>query len=137
MHKDNVDFRPGAVVLARVLNALENPTCRGKVRPVVLVLEEDGHWLVAGLTTIPRRRNGSARLNLPDWKAAGLRGPGYLWGDRLHTVSKLDLQRAVGYADEALVRAICTSHRMKPEALEALAESVGLSAADLNTESAA
>jgi hypothetical protein len=137
MYEDDLNFRPGAVVLARVLNALESRTSRGKVRPVVLVFEENGHWRVAGLTTNPRRRDGSPRLGLSDWKAVGLRGPGYLWGDRLHAVSKLDLDRVVGHADEALVRAIGTSHRMMPEALKALADSVGLSPADLNTGSAA
>lgn len=135
MYEHDLDFRPGAVALARVLNTLENPPSRGKVRPVVLVLEEDGHWQVAGLTTNPRRRDGSARFSIPDWNAVGLCGPGYLWGNRLHTVSKLDLQRVVGHADEALVRAVCTSHWMTSEALEALAESVGLSS-DLTVRNA-
>lgn len=132
MYEDIPNFRPGAVVLAHVLNSLENPSSRGKVRPVVLALEEDGHWHVAGLTTNPRRQDGSPRLSIPDWKAVGLRRSGYLWGDRLHTVSKLDLERVLGHADEALVHAICSSHRMTSEALEALTESVGLSPADLD-----
>lgn len=136
MYQEDDNFRTGAVALARVLNALENPASGGKIRPVVLVLEEDGHWLVAGLTTNPRRRDGGPRLSIPDWNAVGLRGPGYLWGDRLHSVNKLDLDRLVGYADVALVRAICTSHRITPEALEALAESVGLTPADLHVRKA-
>lgn len=137
MYDDDRNFRPGAVVLARVLNALENRTCTPKVRPVVLVCEEGGHWLVAGLTTNPRLRDGRERLSVPDWQAVGLRGPGYLWGNRLHTVSKMDLERVVGHTDIALVRAIAASHRMNPAAAAALAGAVGLSPCDLSAGSAA
>lgn len=102
----------GNVVLASVFNPLQNRNSQGKVRPVVLVEEDRGHWRVAGLTTSPRRQNGEPRVAIPNPFAVGLRGPGYLWGNRLHNVSKIDLDRTVGHADAALALRIADTHVM-------------------------
>jgi hypothetical protein len=102
----------GNVALASVFNPLENRNSRGKVRPVVLVEEDGGHWRVAGLTTSPRRQNGEPRVAIPHPFAVGLRGPGYLWGNRLHNVSKIDLDRTIGDADAALALLIADTHLM-------------------------
>jgi hypothetical protein len=102
----------GDVVLASVYNTLENRNSRGKVRPVVLTKEDGGHWLVAGLTTSPRRKNGEPRMAIPNPLAVGLRGPGHLWGNRLHNVSKIDLGRTIGHADAALALLIADTHDM-------------------------
>ena len=102
----------GNVVLASVFNPLENRNSRGKVRPVVLVEQDGGHWRVAGLTTNPRRQNGEPRVAIPNPLAVGLGGPGYLWGNRLHNVSKIDLDRTIGHADAALARLVADTHVM-------------------------
>lgn len=102
----------GNVVLASVFNSLENRNSRGKIRPVVLIEEDGGHWLVVGLTTSPRRQNGEPRVAIPNPFAVGLRGPGYLWGNRLHNVSKIDLDRTIGHADAALALLIADTHVM-------------------------
>lgn len=106
------DYFCGELVLARVYNALENRSCKGKVRPVVLVEEHDGHWLCAGLTTNPRLRDGRAREAIPNPAAVGLRGPGYMWGNRTHTVSRIDLERVIGVVDPALAELIIRTHPM-------------------------
>jgi hypothetical protein len=105
-------FGVGNVVLASVFNSLESRSSLGKLRPVVLVEEDGGHWRVAGLTTNPNRQDGAPRVAIPNPLAVGLRGPGYLWGNRLHNVSKIDLDRKIGQADAALARAIADTHVM-------------------------
>jgi hypothetical protein len=131
---ESSDFYPGDIVLARVFNHNEDRNSRGKIRPVVLVIDERNRWLYAGLTTQARRKmDGCARVPVPNWRAVGLRGPGYLWGDRLHAAGAIDLERVIGQADEALVRAICATHHLSPEALDALTESVGLWPEDVAT----
>ena len=102
----------GNVVLACVYNPLENCKSRGKIRPVVLVEDDGGHWRVAGLTTSPRRQNGKPRVAIPNPFAVGLRGPGHLWGNRLQNVSKIDLDRTIGHADAALALLIADTHVM-------------------------
>jgi len=119
------DFAAGDLVVARVLNSLENRDSRGKARPVVLVEEVDGHWRVAGLTTNPRRRDGSLRLRVPNPILVGLRGPGFLWGNRLHSVCKLDLDFRIGVADQQLARLIVSSHPMSSSARLGLLAAAG------------
>jgi hypothetical protein len=116
----------GNVVLASVFNALENRNSRGKVRPAVLIEENGGHWLVAGLTTRPRRQNGEPRVAIPNPFAVGLRGPGYLWGNRLHNVSKIDLDGTIGHADAALALLIADTHVMSQTAQGRLLASCGV-----------
>lgn len=96
----------GMVVLAFVSNPLENPNCKGKLRPVVLVERVSGHWRVMGLTTNPRYRTGMARVAVPDPAHVGLRGPSYLWGRNLTSVCVLDLERPIDWCDPLLAEAV-------------------------------
>lgn len=113
-------FRPGDLAIARVYNPLESARSTGKARPIVLVEEEGGHWSFAGLTTKAHRSDGSPRQAVPNPLAIGLRGPGYLWGNRLHNVCKLDIGSWIGEADLDLARLVVDTHPMSSAAREAL-----------------
>lgn len=122
MHYETAeDHLPGDVVLAKVMNPLENANNTGKFRPVVLIQRVGGHWRVMGLTTNDAFADGRKRTPVPNWQAVGLHGPGYLWGDRLTNVSVLDVGRRVGEADLELavtiVRAVPTLTRAELWAL--------------------
>jgi hypothetical protein len=105
---------PGEVVIAEVSNPLENPACTGKPRPVVLVRRERGHWLVMGLTSKATYRDGVPRVPVPNARAVGLHGPGYLWGSRLTRISVLDLRIHIGWADAALTASLIDQARLDP-----------------------
>lgn len=108
-------YQCGDIVLAGVMNPLQNPSTRGKFRPVVLVYREHGHWSVMGLTTLSAYADGAARTAVPDSTSVGLRGPGYLWGDRLTNVSVLDLDRRIGGVDSPLAEAIIESAKLSAD----------------------
>lgn len=88
---------PGELVWVSVLNSLENSSARGKARPGVLILRRDGHWMVVGLTTNGRYGDGTSRSPIPDPLSLGLRGPGFIWGDRLTRVSAIDIGAHIGW----------------------------------------
>lgn len=96
----------GDIVVASVLNPIENPLSRGKCRPFVLVCRVDGHWSGMGLTTNPRYTSGEQRASVPDYRAVGLDRPGFLWGDRLTNVSVLDIRSVIGRVDASLAEAV-------------------------------
>ncbi len=103
---DDGIHRAGDVVIINLLNALENRHTTGKRRPAVLIRRENGHWKTMGLTTNPRYRDGGARVAIPNPCAVGLRGPGWLWGDRLASVAALDVEGRIGQVDDAMADAI-------------------------------
>lgn len=105
-HYNDGTFRAGDIVVAAIRNPFENSNSKGKNRPFVLVRRVDGHWLGMGLTTSSRYASGAPRLAIPDPAAAGLRGPGFLWGDRLTSVSVLDMQCAIGTVTPSLADAV-------------------------------
>ena len=109
---DLVDNIPGEVVWVCILNALENRFAQGKWRPAVLIQRHHGHWLTMGLTTNPRYRDGAPRSPIPRPSNIGLRTPGYLWGDRLTTVSVGDVGDHIGWVDLALADLIITTARL-------------------------
>lgn len=96
----------GEIVWAGVRNPFENRRSQGKMRPVVLVERDGGHFRTMGLTTNETYRDGSPRTPIPDPAAVGLRGRGYLWGDRLTNVSAIDIGDHIGWVDAALAEAI-------------------------------
>lgn len=104
--------RPGDVVIINLLNALENRSAVGKRRPAVLIRRVNGHWVTMGLTTNPRYRDGTPRVQIPNPGAVGLRGPGWLWGSRLANVSALDVDRTIGHVDKALAEAVIDLARL-------------------------
>ena len=115
-------FVPGAVVLADVRAPYLRPgSC--KTRPAVLIRRIGGSWLIAGLTTLPRFADGRARLSVPNPSKIGLSGPGYLWGKPVR-VSALDIERVIGFADDALVEQIVRAGRLLPRDARALRRAV-------------
>lgn len=96
----------GELAWVSIFNSLENRAATGKFRPALLVARDGGTWATMGLTTNPIYRDGTARIAIPNPTAVGLRGPGFLWGDRLTPVSPIDVGDHIGWADAALVEAV-------------------------------
>ena len=105
---------PGEIATAAIGNPLENPNCRGKARPVVLVRREGALWHVMGLTTRPQYADGSPRTAVPNPSAVGLHSRGFLWGDRLTRVSVLDVDRHIGWVDHELAQLIAAQVSLGP-----------------------
>jgi hypothetical protein len=102
----------GELVWADVRNPLENRASTGKMRPVVLVQREGGHYRTMGLTTQRTYGDGTPRVAIPNPRRVGLRGPGFLWGDKLTNVSVLDIGDHIGWSDAELAEAIITLARL-------------------------
>lgn len=98
--------RTGDVVIINLLNALENRMATSKYRPAVLIRRDAGHWVTMGLTTNRHYRDRTARTQVPDPAAIGLRGPGWLWGHRLANISAIDVHDRIGRVDGAMAEAI-------------------------------
>ena len=98
--------RTGEVVIINLWNALENQSGAGKCRPAVLIRRDGGHWVTMGLTTNPQYFNRTPRVQVPNPVAIGLRGPGWLWSDRLASVSAIDVHNRIGQVDCSMAEAI-------------------------------
>lgn len=97
---------PGELVWVSIFNALENRSATGKARPAILVDRHGGQWQTMGLTTNATYRDGSPRVAIPNPARVGLRGPGFLWGDRLTPAAAIDISDHIGWADGALAEAL-------------------------------
>lgn len=113
-------YNAGDLVIADVRNPFENPHSKGKLRPFVLVYRVDGHWCGMGLTTNPRHHSGAPRVAVPQPAAVGLRRDGFLWGDRLTSVSVLDIGHVIGRVDLPLVDAVSSLAGLEGETLTQL-----------------
>lgn len=102
----SVRHLPGEVALANFGNYLEaGVQCRRKVRPVILLRASDCQHTFAGLTTQPNYQTTTEpRPMLPRCSSAGLtRFPSYLWSPRPAFISRLDLQKHLGWIDHQVV----------------------------------
>lgn len=122
----------GDVVIVNLLNAIENRSTRGKRRPAVLIRRENGHWATMGLTTNPRYQGGGSRIAIPDPKAVGLRGPGWLWGRRLANISVLDIGPHIGQIDPAMAEAIIALAQLDEDDAAGLRVAAGSSESEGN-----
>lgn len=118
---------PGTVALARVLAPHEGQM-QGKQRPVILVSTRDAatKWAAMGLTTKATYADGQRRTPLEDWEAAGLNGPGFMWGGRLVILPLVDIGRVLGsvsWSDAAQMCRRFLSRREGDEFLTAVTSS--------------
>lgn len=120
---------PGEIRWVSISNGLENRSASGKWRPAVLVRHEGGHWLTMGLTTNSSHCDGTSRVPIPNPFAVGLRGRGFLWGDRLTRVSAIDLGDHIGWVDEALAERVIEAAGLDEEAAAPLRETARRAAA--------
>jgi len=111
----------GELVYASCLNSLEYRASRGKSRPMVILRRDGGQVRAVGLTTLSKFRDGTPRLPIPNPAAQGLRGPGYLWGERVTWIAVIDIENHLGWADLALVATIENYMRLTPSDRAALA----------------
>jgi hypothetical protein len=96
------ELAPGEVVWASIVNGIENPLARGKVRPVILIEPNGWAWKTIGLTTRPHHRDGTQRVAIPSARAVGLKQPGWLWSGKLCFTSGIDIQDHIGWVDVPL-----------------------------------
>ena len=118
--------RTGDVVLANHFNGIENRRSAGKVRPVVLIDEVDGHWNAMGLTSKSHYLNGTSRIAVPSPREIGLNGPGFFWGKRLTRISKIDVLQPLGHVNAETARAIIRLGCLSLEQVAILSKSVGV-----------
>lgn len=135
-----IESRIGQVVYAQVLNPRENPYAEGKPRPVVLVKRDvvADAWWVMGLTSAPfYRMSGRQRERVPNPRAVGLRGPGYLWGENLTWLPADAIEpEPLGWADLPLAAAICRLAKLPSDEAQVLrdaAKRAHLGQSDPNT----
>lgn len=77
-----------------------------------------------GLTTNPRFRSGASRTEIPNPASVGLRGSGYLWGNRLTAISVMDVDRHLGWVDADLAAAIIVNTELATAEAAALIRAV-------------
>ncbi|MCA0308843.1 MAG: hypothetical protein LCH87_16040 [Actinobacteria bacterium] len=123
---DDGSFRAGDVVVASVQNPIENPSCKGKRRPFVLVHRVNGHWRGMGLTTSSHYADGTPRIAIPNPASVGLHRAGYLWGDRPTSVCALDVDTLLGVVDASLAEAVISLAGLRTADAAALREAAGL-----------
>ena len=117
---NDADDKAGAVVLVRLLNALEDRTTTGKWRPALLIRRLGGQWKTMGLTTLDKYKDGSPRIAIPNPRMVGLRGPGYIWGERTSMISALDVGDHLGWVDPELAEAVITQAHLPEDEAAAL-----------------
>jgi len=100
--RHSAELVPGELVWASIVNGIENPTARGKARPVVLVEPSGWAWRTIGLTTRPHHHDRTPRVAIPNPRAVGLKFPGWLWSGKLCFTSGIDIQDHIGWVDMPL-----------------------------------
>jgi len=94
----DAQFRPGEIVMANVVNGIENRHASGKFRPCVIVeVPEQGCVIVAGLTSQAITKKGDSRMEICDKQGCGLYGRSFLFGRHLTRVSRIDVGDHLGW----------------------------------------
>ena len=119
-HRRLAHLAPGEIVWASVVNGIENPSARGKTRPVILVEPVGWAWRTMGLTTRSRHHDGRSRTPIPNPHAVGLTASGWLWSDRLVVVSGIDIHDHIGWIDVALAQEVIALARVSGATGDAL-----------------
>jgi len=103
----------GELVWANVGNYIENPACRGKFRPVVILQATDCQHLIAGLTTRGvAKGTGWARPRICLGSSCLLLKESYLWSARPSWLSRLDVGAHIGWVSPEAVEAIARHMRV-------------------------
>jgi hypothetical protein len=121
-----MSYRTGDVVLANLINGIENRRSVGKTRPVILIDEVNGHWNALGLTTKSHYLDGTTRVAIPTPVEIGLNGPGFFWGTRLTRISKIDVLQHLGQINAETTRAITRHTHLSLKQVALLGKSVGV-----------
>lgn len=120
-----IEHAVGEIVLGMFGNFLENPRSERKARPLVVLAPGDCQHLVAGLTSKEFfRTTGERRNPVPNPGTCGLQGPGFLWGHRPGRISRLDIRKHIGWADENMVDVIADTMHISPGIIHRLREAV-------------
>lgn len=118
-----IEHATGEVVIVRHGNYLENPAAAGKLRPGIILVAGAGCHVVVPLTGKETfKGDGMPRRPCPAGPDTGLRSAGYFWSRRPCRISRLDVRRHVGWADEEMVDAISDYMLLNPAAAQALRE---------------
>lgn len=118
-----VEHATGEVVIVGHGNFLENPTAVMKLRPGIILVPGDCCHLVVPLTGKETfKGDGTPRRPCPAGPDTGLRSASYFWSRRPCRISRLDVRRHVGWADEEMVDAISDYVLFNPAVVQALRE---------------
>lgn len=91
-------LRPGEVIMASVVNGIENRHALGKFRPcVILEAPQFGCLTVVGLTSKGYTKKGGSRMQLTDNQEWGLRGQSFVYGRRLTRLARIDVEKHLGW----------------------------------------
>lgn len=120
MNQGNNRLLPGMIAWADVRNPKENPLCRGKRRPCIVVERQQGQVWIVGLTTETHFRNGLPRVPVPTLPHLGLTRRSHLWGDALTRVSALDIEDHIGWVTPHLAELACEHVKMTVQQAESL-----------------
>jgi hypothetical protein len=95
------EMSPGEVVIANLLNAIEDRQASGKERPVIIVkAPKDGCLTVIGLTSKGVTRRGERRLPIATCGGGWLRGASFVFSSRPVRISRHDIYEHLGWIDE-------------------------------------
>lgn len=116
-----IEHATGEVVIVGHGNFLENPAAKLKFRPSVILVPGDCCHVVVPLTAKACfKSDGTPRRPCPAGPDTGLRSAGYFWSPRPCRISRLDVRRHVGWADEEMVDAISDYMLLDSGAVQAL-----------------
>ncbi len=91
-------LRTGEVIMANIVNGIENRRASGKFRPCVIVeVPPYGCLTVAGLTSRGITRKGERRVELSDNQEWWLHGRSFIFGWRLTRLSRIDVGDHIGW----------------------------------------
>jgi len=91
-------FQPGEIVIANIVNGIENRHASSKFRPCVIIeTPAYGCLTVAGLTSRAITKKGERRMEICDMQGWGLHGRSFLYGRRLTRVSRIDVGDHLGW----------------------------------------
>ncbi len=127
----NHSIETGMVVWARVFNAIEDRTSKGKKRPCIVIEREGGHYVVIRLTTNQYCHDGTRRVDLPRQEAVGLCKRTYLSDLSTRNVSVLDVDEPSQprWITTEMADVVCRNTRMlrrQAAALQAAASAHGV-----------
>ena len=94
----DAQLRPGEIVMANIVNGIENRHASGKFRPCVIVeVPEHGCLTVAGLTSRAVTKKGESRMEICEKQGFGLYGRSFLYGRHLTRASRIDVGDHLGW----------------------------------------
>lgn len=110
---------PGDVV---IVSAPDRRSGREVPKPMIVIGDAVGRpgLRCVGLVTWDSYMNGTPRIAVTEWRAAGLRSQSYLWGGKPAVIGDIHVQRKIGQLDPADIDAVATAAELDADDIVAL-----------------